>query len=81
MNKIELKQKLDQLKIRPDVYHIDDGLPATDEVLVLENNYGRWSIYYYERGNRSSEKQFSSEDEACDFFYRQLEKEPNARIA
>jgi len=80
MNKSELKKKLDALKIRPDVYHIEDGLPTTDEVLVLEDNYGRWSVYYYERGNRSSEKKFSDENEACGYFYEQLEKEPNARI-
>lgn len=79
MNKSKLKQKLDELKIRPDVYYIEDGLPVTDEVLVLENNYGNWFVYYYERGNRSAEKKFENENEACIYFYEQLKKEPNVR--
>ena len=31
---------------------------------------GKWLVYYFsERGDRSSEKYFSTEDEACQYIY------------
>lgn len=78
MNKEELLRALQSENINPYVYCLDGGLPA--EKLCLENNYGTWSVYYSERGNRSDERFFISEAEACAYFLQTILKDPTTRM-
>ena len=57
-----------------DLYSLTGGLP--NEALCLEQlSDSKWRTYYSERGQRSGEKHFHSEEEACDFFFQTLVKE------
>ena len=72
MNKHELEQKLNDLGIDPDSYSLNGE--CMNETLCLENNYGRWSIFYSERGLRTNEEIFDSEDKACNAFLVRIKK-------
>jgi hypothetical protein len=45
-----------------------------DEALCLVENYGRWIVYYSERGHRAGEQSFSTEELACAAFLERLRK-------
>ena len=68
MNKHELIEKLDELKIKPTLYSLNgDLLP---DRIILYNSYSDWIVFYLdERGNRRDEKIFHSESEACRYIY------------
>lgn len=69
MNKVELKSKLDELGVYNGFYSLDGEL--LPDRLVLFQNYEKWEVFYFdESGNRSKEKMFSSESEACEFIYQ-----------
>jgi len=71
MKKNELKLALDQANIYEEAYSLDGGLP--DEKYTLDQGAGStWSVYYSERGKKTSFRQFSSEDEACDYFLKTI---------
>lgn len=63
MNRNELKQILQSERFDPRIYSLDGGM--TSETLCISQEDGRWCYYYSERGIRSSEQWFDSEDEAC----------------
>ncbi|WP_273702696.1 hypothetical protein [Thermoanaerobacter sp. A7A] len=70
MNVQELKEKLKQAGVI-DVYWSIPGhlIPGADWWLE-QNNDGTWIMYYQdERGNKDIIKTFTSEKEACEFFY------------
>ena len=69
MNLQELKGKLDDLKISSELYSLQGGLPNEKLCIVKEDN---WKIYYSERGNRTGEKEYETEEEACDVFLRKV---------
>jgi hypothetical protein len=58
-----LKTILDAEGIDTESYSLDGGLPF--EAYVLEERANAWGVYYSERGLRSNEVVFESEDEAC----------------
>jgi len=66
VDKTELEQQLKLLKADPDSYCLNGGSP--NEALCLEDIYGKWSIYYSEKGLRTEEVSYKSEDEACNAF-------------
>lgn len=72
MDKFELKRKLDNLSIDPNSYSL--GGECSDETLCLEERHGKWSIYYSERGLRTKEESFDSEEKACDAFLVRIKK-------
>jgi hypothetical protein len=67
----ELRVRLGDEGIRDDAYSVEGGTP--DERYVLSNDgSGNWSVYYSERGIRSSVKTFGSEEDACEELLRRL---------
>lgn len=67
MNRKELEEKLIELEIRKDSYSLDGGLP--NEAYCINRVGNDWEVYYSERGNKSSLKVFSLENDACDYFF------------
>lgn len=68
----EMCTELDDLGISKDLYSIlQGGTPNEKLCLVYENE---WKIYYSERGNKTGEKVFQSEEEACEVFLRKLKR-------
>lgn len=70
MKKNELERKLKSESIPEQFYSLKGGLP--NEALCLNQENGKWEVYYSERGIKTGLKTFESEDDACDFFYEDL---------
>ena len=68
MKSNELKEKLQQLGIPVYLYNLD-GIGRTDERLCLEFSDNKWHVYYSERGVKTTDKIFASEDAACEYIY------------
>jgi hypothetical protein len=51
-------------RVRPDAYAIDGSIP--DEWLCLLPVSGDWTVFYSERGGRTGERMYETEDAACD---------------
>lgn len=69
MTKIELKKKLTELGYQ-NLYSLDGSVGP--DLVVLYKNYSVWEVFYIdEHGNRTSPKLFSSEEEACDYIYKE----------
>lgn len=78
MNIHQLKKSLEETGVDPDFASLYGE--ARDESLVLEHpNSGGWCVYYSERGQRSSEHWFITEEEACQFIFNRLSIDPNAK--
>jgi hypothetical protein len=54
---------LDAENVDPTAYSLDGGIPF--EAYVLERRSPDWAVYYSERGLRSGEVVFQTEDDAC----------------
>ena len=63
MDRSAVKTLLDTENVDPAAYSLDGGTPS--EAYVLERRCAEWAVYYSERGLRSSEVVFQTEDEAC----------------
>ena len=74
MNKVLLKEYLEKFAFDPRTYSLEGGLPT--EKYVLEETYGKWCVYYSEKGLRSGERQFDNEEAACDYFLAILKSDP-----
>lgn len=77
MNRSELKKALDKAGISPKSYCLEGGWPS--EEYCIEENYGKWSVYYSEHGQKTGEKLFYSESDACEYLYKLLLKDPTTR--
>lgn len=71
MNKKDLLHALASLHAPQDSYCVGND---KDEALCIVENYGRWSVYYSERGQRTEDQSFDSEEAACDVFLNRLRK-------
>jgi hypothetical protein len=65
-------------RICPKGYWEQGDAGLIDDKYVLDFENGKWVTYYSERGQRSNFQTFSSESEACDYFYSFL-KEKNSQ--
>ena len=63
MDRERLRALLDAEDVDPAAYSLDGGLPF--EAYVLERQPLGWAVYYSQRGLRSNEEPFTTEDEAC----------------
>ena len=63
MTTAELERNF-QVNHVPESYYSFHGMAAGD-CYVIENQSGRWSTYYSERGSRYEQKQYDTEDDAC----------------
>lgn len=71
MNIEILEKELKIAKVPDYVYNLT-GKGKKDERLCLEKIKDKWSVYYLERGMKTTNEFFDSEDEACQFLYDQL---------
>ena len=71
MKLLELRSRLLSSGVPEDAFGLAGGLP--NEAYCIERlSDGKWRTYYSERGRRSGEKFFDSEDEACEDFFRDI---------
>ena len=56
----------------PDYIYNLTGQGKKDECLCLEKIQDKWSVYYLERGIKTTNEIFDSENDACQFLYDQL---------
>ena len=59
----ELRDLLRRMPVPEDAFVLDG--PAVAEAYVLDTDGHQWSVYYSERGLRTDERRFDSEDDAC----------------
>jgi hypothetical protein len=77
MNRGQLREFLESENIRPDAYSLDDTWCS--ECYRIEPRGEEWAVYYAERGLRSGERIFESEEAACEFLASRLLSDPDAR--
>jgi hypothetical protein len=73
----ELQRTLDQEGIDPEAYDLHGGVP--NEKYTIENGVGGWFVYYSERGKRSGEAFFGTEDAACRYLLGWLINDSSTR--
>jgi hypothetical protein len=78
MNRKSLRDKLDQENVSPDAYSLEGGLPL--EQYCMSNDRSLWCVYYSERGQRTGERCFDGEDEACAYMLDLLLRDPTTRL-
>lgn len=61
----QLKEYLEKTNYDPRTYRI--GQAGYDDCVTLEEIYGKWHVYYAERGVRSSDEIFDNEEAACNY--------------
>ncbi len=74
MNINELKQKLHNEGVPSDLYSLLIGGYPNEAYCLVRNSIDDWEVYYSERGQKSGERHFQIESEACDYLYRKLHK-------
>ncbi|HWE87965.1 MAG TPA: hypothetical protein VG317_00715, partial [Pseudonocardiaceae bacterium] len=67
----ELEEVLKARGVRDDLYSLSGGL--AEDTLCIDEIYGKWFVYYAERGKKWDEKEFDSEDAACKHFLKLIE--------
>ncbi len=72
MNCNELKKRLGEKNVDRNSYSILSGIRYPNECYCLIFEDGVWKYYYSERGHMTGLKEFTSESEACEYFYRQV---------
>ena len=77
MDRGELKNQLDGLSVDPRSYSLDGSL--ANDAMILEHVYGKWIVFYSERGERNDEATFLTEADACKYIFDLLKDEPSVR--
>jgi len=78
MNVEELIVELKNNNIRKDAYSLTGGLPS--EVYCFNKINNKWEIYYCERGVKTSQQFFESEDAACRTFLKNIINDTSTRV-
>lgn len=63
MTVAELRELLTRKAVPAGAYRLEDG--GAGEAYILDREGREWVVYYSERGLRTEERRFQSEDEAC----------------
>ncbi len=72
----ELKKHFKLLEV-PKNYCSLNGVELPDRI-ILSGESEKWLVYYFsERGERSNERYFSTEDQACQYIYDHLIERKN----
>ena len=72
MNTSELEKKLLEKGCNPNNFCIGSAGVKSD-VYCLSENYGKWSVYFTERGlNSEPIYESQNEAEACEFYYKEI---------
>ena len=78
MNRSVLERLLNLFEIRTDVYDLS-GRDEGDEAHVITHEGDGWHVFYSERGLRTSEMVFLTEDQACDEILLRIARDPLTR--
>ncbi|HSW57844.1 MAG TPA: hypothetical protein VLH15_05545 [Dehalococcoidales bacterium] len=78
MNRIDLKNILDKEGISPQSYSLD-GPQGVDSAYVLEERFGTWFVYFFEKGKKGNEQIFGNEDEACQYYLDKILRDPDSK--
>ena len=78
MNKQQLLQAIPKEGIREDAFDLDGG--HLSETYTLSESYGRWFVYYSEKGLESGKKEFTTQSQACEYLLNLLKKDPTTRM-
>lgn len=71
MNIKELKKALKKAKVPTEFYNLN-GKGRDDERICLIVEKEKWVVYYSERGVRTTEFFFDTEEEACKYIFETL---------
>jgi len=77
MDRRALKEVLDADDVDPRAYSLDGGMPF--EAYVLERGPSDWAVFYSERGSRSGEVVFRTENDACLHFLNLVLRDSTTR--
>lgn len=66
-----LKNLLESNNVPNDLYNLD-GHGRKDERFCIETDGDLWVVYFSERGVKTTEVKFRTEDEACKYLFAQL---------
>jgi len=78
MNREELKKQLLDIGVKPRYFSLYGSL--VPGAIILNEVYGKWVVFYFdERGNRDLEKQFKSEEAACQYIFSLLKDDSAAK--
>ena len=72
MKREELKQLLKNAGIPDSLYDFDGTGKGRDGIVSMMRFGDSWRIYLMENGIKIVDEYFNTEDEACDFFFKQL---------
>ena len=70
MNRRTVRDLLDKEGIDRLAYDLDGR--ADDDTYVLESSGSGWTVFFSERGLRTTERRFDTEDEACGHLFMLL---------
>ena len=73
MNIKKLEYELNKHGIPKTLYNLSE-MGRKDERFCVEFNGSVWEVYYSERGIKTTQKEFSTEAEACEYIYKRLVK-------
>jgi hypothetical protein len=74
----QLHKKLTELKIPEDHYYLHGLYGSTDDndkpaLTIMRGKYTiEYEVYFRERGEKNSSRTFTTEDEACDYLFKQV---------
>lgn len=83
MNLQELKDALVKHQIDPRVVGFGGPEDADDQYRIERNKTGwaDWVVYYSERGEMREQKDFMSEEDACNYLFAKLINDPTTRLS
>ena len=55
-------------------YYSLNGEFVGDDVFYVRENYGKWEVYYFERGLINNMRTFNSKSEAIENLYQRIKK-------
>ncbi|WP_026473225.1 hypothetical protein [Alkaliflexus imshenetskii] len=70
MRREEFKYKVAKNNIPESWFLINNG--SQEDTFCLEEVYGKWYFYYYEKGNRENELIFDNVEDALEILYKKL---------
>ncbi|WP_294472419.1 hypothetical protein [uncultured Intestinimonas sp.] len=71
-----LKNKLDEIGVPPDLYSILTGGLLNERLCIVRE--GLWQVYYSEHGKKAGQKFFEAEEEACEYFCDKMKRYADA---
>jgi hypothetical protein len=72
MTILELEENLVALGVSKDLYSIMKGGLPNEQLCITKEDL--WQVYYSERGHKTGLKEFQTESEACEYFFRKVKR-------